>query len=307
MKKIFIVILGMVLSLTFCGKKDQPQNKKIQGISLLGKLLYSARPSEVLAEKHKIAEEKYEKNPHVVENIIWFGRRTAYLGEYKMAIQIFTEGIKKFPEDPRLYRHRGHRYISIRKFDKAIDDFKKAVKLTRGQKDRIEPDGMPNARNIPVSTLQGNIWYHLGLACYLKNDLKNALAFYKEGLKVAKNNDSIVSIIHWNYMALRRLREEEEAKELLKPVHAKMDIIENMAYHKLCLFYKGEIKLENLTGPNFSSIMNDAVLYGIGNWYLYNGKKEQAKEVYLKILAKKGWASFGYIAAEADFARIWKK
>jgi len=43
---------------------------------------------------------------------------------------------------------------------------------------QIEPDGLPNAKNIPISTLKGNIWYHLGLAYYLKGDFENALWAY---------------------------------------------------------------------------------------------------------------------------------
>ena len=45
----------------------------------------------------------------------------------------------------------------------------------------------------------------------------------------------------------------------------------------------------------------DAVQYGIANWHFYNGDGEQAKLELEKILAGKGWSSFGYIAAEADY------
>ncbi len=63
----------------------------------------------------------------------------------------------------------------IREFDRAIQDFEKAATLIEGTEDKIEPDGLPNAQNIPVSTLHTNIWYHLGLAYYLQHDLENAL------------------------------------------------------------------------------------------------------------------------------------
>ena len=36
--------------------------------------------------------------------------------------------------------------------------------MIAGKEDSIEPDGMPNPQNIPVSSLHTNIWYHLGLA-----------------------------------------------------------------------------------------------------------------------------------------------
>jgi hypothetical protein len=48
-------------------------------------------------------------------------------------------------------------------------------------------------------------------------------------------------------------------------MHPNMKVIENQVYHKLCLFYKGESPLENLTDPEFSDVMNDAMAYGVGN------------------------------------------
>ena len=97
--------------------------------SPLGKKLSPATPPPKLLEKYEQAKKDYLKDKHNVENIIWLGRRTAYLGRLKEAIQIYTDGIAKFPADARLYRHRGHRYISIREYDKAIQDFQKAVQL----------------------------------------------------------------------------------------------------------------------------------------------------------------------------------
>ena len=166
---------------------------------------------------------------------------------------------------------------------------------------------MPNSRrNIPVSSLHSNIWYHLGLAYYLKNDLENALRVYREAFKDSQNNDKLVSTTHWLYMTLRLLGRDKEAEQALQPIHADMEIIENMAYHRLCLLYKGEIQIDDLTDPEFSNIMNDAVAYGIGNWFYYNGEKDRAKDVFEKILRGQAWASFGYIAAEADFVRLFE-
>jgi len=45
--------------------------------------------------------------------------------------------------------------------------------------------------------------------------------------------------------------------------------------------------------------------YGVGNFLLYNGREDEARAVFEKITsAKSQWASFGYIAAEADLARL---
>ena len=43
--------------------------------------------------------------------------------------------------------------------------------------------------------------------------------------------------------------------------------------------------------------------YGIANWYYYNGETEKAKVMLEKILSGKQWASFGHIAAEADYRK----
>ena len=104
---------------------------------------------------------RYQANPNNPDAIIWLGRRLAYPGQFKEAIDVFSEGIRKFPNDARFYRHRGHRYITLRRIDLAIKDFKQAASLVKGKPDELEPDGQPNARNIPTSTLQFNIWYHL--------------------------------------------------------------------------------------------------------------------------------------------------
>jgi hypothetical protein len=86
-----------------------------------------------------------------------------------------------------------------------------------------------------------------------------------------------------------------------------MNVIENAAYHRLCLLYKGELAEEDVIGEDFSNIMNDAVAYGVANYHFYNGDKAKAKEILEEILGHDSWASFGYIAAEADFVREFKE
>lgn len=253
------------------------------------------------AYETKLAEAKsdYEKN-RTADSIIWFGRRVAYLGDYKGAINIFTEGISKFLKDARFYRHRGHRFITIRCFDEAIKDFETAANLIKGKPDEIEPDGLPNARNIPTSTLQSNIFYHLGLAYYLKGNFKKALNAYQECLKVSKNNDMAVATIHWLYMTLRRLGKVKEAEKTVAQVEDNLDLIENDDYYKLIKLYQGKLKPEDLLTNDANSLGNASVGYGVGNWFLYNGKRDEAMKVFRQITSGNQWASFGFIAAERE-------
>lgn len=252
------------------------------------------------------AKRVFDAAPNDADAMIWLGRRTAYLGEYKAAIGIFSDGIKKFPNDARMYRHRGHRYLTMRCVDDAIADFERAASLIKGKPDQIEPDGIPNAKNTPTSTLQSNIWYHLGLAYYLKGNFKKALAAYKECEKVSKNNDMRVATAYWHYMTLRRMGKEKDAKKVLEPFAGEIELIENTEYLKLIRLNRGEVKAEDLLGTirgDANTLGSASLGYGIGNYFLYNGDKEKAITIFKKIVEGDQWASFGYIAAEAELKR----
>ncbi len=272
---------------------------------MLGKPLVSAAPSAKLQENYLAAKKEYDSAPTDAEKLIWLGRRAGYTGRFNEAITLFSKGIEVHPKNPKFYRHRGHRYLTTRQIDKAILDFRKAAALTKNQPDEIEPDGQPNRLNKPLSTLQFNIWYHLGLAYYLKGDFKQALSAYEECLKRSRNNDdSLVATSDWLYMTLRRLNRDAEAKKVLDPITEKMDIIENTSYWNRLLMYKGLRTPESVLDPKGADDLTIATQgYGVGNWYLYNRQPEKANEIFNRVLAGKQWAAFGYLAAEAEIAR----
>jgi tetratricopeptide (TPR) repeat protein len=269
---------------------------------------------EVKPELSEETRKKYEANLAVAfeenaraknsaDTMIWLGRRIAYLGNYKDAIRTFTAAISNYPNDARLYRHRGHRFITLRCFDDAIVDLRKAATLVKGKPDEVEPDGIPNAKNIPTSTLQSNIWYHLGLAYYLKHDFKNALKAYEEAEKVSKTADMLVATKHWQYMTLRRLGKKDEANRSVEPIAADLEIIENGDYYSLVKLYKGVESGEKLL-QQFDSqpdnVSKASLGYGLGNRYLYHNMKADANKIFRQIVSGKQWASFGYIAAETE-------
>src|ERR1043166_6071865 len=111
--------------------------------------------------------------------------------------------------------------------------------LRAGKSDEVEPDGLPNARNVPTGTLHSNIWYHLALARHLKGGFTRALAAYREAEKVSKNPDMLVATTHWLYMTLRRLGREKEAARVVLAIKPDLDVIENGDYLKLIRLYQG--------------------------------------------------------------------
>ncbi|UJH68922.1 tetratricopeptide repeat protein [Allomuricauda sp. SCSIO 65647] len=305
-----------LLAILVLGCKQTPKTptaKKVQidtlqGQSLLGKPLVSPKLRPIDDKKVKNYEKAlavYKQHPDSAETKIWLGRRLAYLGDYQKAIKAYTEGIEKFPEDARFYRHRGHRYISTRQLDLAIEDLEKGATLIQGTADVVEPDGIPNRLNQPVSSLHTNIYYHLGLAYYLKGNWNKALEHFQQCFDASTNDDMRVASSHWLYMILQRMERPEDAEKILEPITADMETIESDGYHRLLLFYKGELEETALSGSG-SIGSSEAVRYGIAHWYQYNGDANKAKTLYEELLASGTWAGFGYIAAEAELAR-WPK
>ncbi|MBA3889557.1 MAG: tetratricopeptide repeat protein [Gemmatimonadaceae bacterium] len=287
-----------------------PSPRTVQAISLLGDTLRSFPLTDAARARYErdlaAARAAYANAPADADSVIWFGRRLAYLGRIREAIEVYSRGIALHPDDPWMYRHRGHRYVSMREFDRAIADFERAATLMDGRPDEVEPDGQPNAQNTPIGTLKSNVWYHLGLAHYLEGDFAAAVPIYRREMEEASNDDRRVSTAHWLYMSLRRLGRDAEAADVIARIPSRMNVIENDTYHHLLLMYKGEMPVDSVLKPDASgemSVTDATAAYGIGNWHLSNGRRAEAERIFRRILAGGQWGAFGYIAAEAELAR----
>ena len=281
-----------------------------EAVSLLGAPLYA--PELPLETRQRLeaqlseAYDAYERDPDNADAILWLGRRVAYLGRYRDAIAIFGEGIRKHPGDPRFYRHRGHRYITTRDFDRAVSDLDHAARLIARRPIEIEPDGIPNARNEPRTTLQFNVWYHLGLAYYLRGEFPHAQYSFRNALTLSRNDDERVAAIDWLYMSLRRLRRDAEAAQVLAAVRPEMDVVENQAYHRRLMMYQGRVAPDSLLAAGGDATTLATQGYAVGNWHLYNGRPEQAEEIFWRVTSAENWTPFGYIASEAELRRLLK-
>jgi tetratricopeptide (TPR) repeat protein len=308
----FLLPFLFVLLAFACTKpsdKDEALDQPV-AVSLDGKLFYEPErtPEQQgrLDSLLNIARDNFESDPSE-ENYIWYGRREGYLMHLHEAVAIFTEGLEKYPDSYRLYRHRGHRYISMRKFELAIADLEKAALLMKDKPLEVEPDGQPNKLNQPLSTTQFNVWYHLGLAHYLKGEFDKAETAYLNCLEVSENDDSRVAVYDWLYMIYRRQGEIADAEAILENVTSDMKIIENDSYYLRLKMYKGLKKPEDLLVADSTKEDYDLSMatqgYGVGNWFLYNGDTARARDTFSRVTAGKMFAAFGFIAAEAELAR----
>lgn len=253
------------------------------------------------------ARAAWERHPTNADSIIWYGRRVGYTGDFAKAVAIYTEGLRHHPDEPRLLRHRGHRYISLRDFPRAIADLSRAREIVAGTPDEVEPDGQPNARGIPTSTLHGNIRYHLALAYYVTGDFEQALPVWAEDARLARNHDHQVAATYWWVLTLAQLRRHDDAQAALAPIQADWDIIENGSYHRLLLWMKGELEEKGLIATNATPLEVQTIGNGIGQWHAANGRRAEAESAFRSVLETGPSASFGFIAAEAGLARVQRR
>jgi tetratricopeptide (TPR) repeat protein len=282
--------------------KKQPVVVSLSGISYY-EPQWAPDVKAKLDSNLNIARKNFASDPSE-DNYIWLGRRLAYLYKFDSAIKVFSKGLEEYPRSYKLLRHRGHRYITIRKFDNAIEDLERATELMKGLPIEPEPDGAPNKFNIQLSNTQFNVWYHLGLVHYLKGEFGKSEHAYLECLKVSNNDDLLAATVDWLYMTYRRAGKHAEAKKILSLIPDQMNIIENESYFKRLNLYKGKLKPEDVL--NVSDEIEDADLlvatqgYGVGNWYLVNGDTAKANEIFEKVVEGKHFSAFGFIAAEVE-------
>lgn len=290
---LFIATNNLAFAQKNCGDKPYPAPSISDSVK------------NVFESNLRSAERKYKTDSTNDEHIIWYGRRLAYLGKYKEAIDIYTKGISFNPNNARFYRHRGHRYITLRCYDNAIADLKKAVELVREQVDEIEEDGIPNERNFPTSTLHTNIYYHLGLAYYLKGDNRQALLAWEKCLDISDNDDMKVASLNWLNLVLRKMGRQKDAEKHLEEIRTDTEIIENHDYYDILLMYKSgkDDKLVEKT-QNQETLSNATLGYALGSYYQLKGHKQKARDLFEKVVAGKQWSSFGFIAAEEELAKM---
>jgi tetratricopeptide (TPR) repeat protein len=206
---------------------------------------------------------------------------------YQQAIDAYSEGLFRDPFNALLYRHRGHRFISTRRFEAAAADLELSS--------RLDP------RN-------WDTWYHLGLAHYLSGNFDRAELAYLECYELTRDGDdgALVAVSDWLWMTLMRQGKEDKAWQIQEKIEADMEVGENTSYHRRLLMYKGELDPENLITDDAADLEIATSGYGIGNYYLVTGHRDKAIDMFKKVVAGSYWPAFGFIAAEAELSRIGK-
>jgi tetratricopeptide (TPR) repeat protein len=281
---------------------SQDPTAEPQAMSLFGDPLYAVQDTSGVIEE---ADAALAQAPDDVELLIAAGRVRRNFQQYRQAVALYTRAAELAPEDWRPYRYRGHRHISLRAFDAAIQDLEAARQL---------------------APLNWDVAYHLGLAYFLAGRFVDASDEYQRCLGLADDEAAVaaeaagfrscsqnnadpgsrVAMTEWAVRAALRSGREALASELLDGIPEDLEIGANLPYYHDLLFYKGLKTADELLAPD-SPYRLETVGYGVANWYLAQGDTVAAVELLEEVASHPQWAGFGRIAAEAELVRLGRR
>ncbi|MEO8359777.1 MAG: tetratricopeptide repeat protein [Vicinamibacteria bacterium] len=220
--------------------------------------------------------------PRNVSRIIDLGVALSGARQFREAIDVFTRGLEIQPDNALLLRWRGHRYISVREFERARVDLTRAAKL--------DP------------SIYG-IWFHLGVVQYLSGEFTDAAASFTHAQPMAPDANELAGSTDWLWMSLSRAGRSAEAKAVLD---RRSDTLpKDYAYTRRLQLYAGAVAPENLlTAADTDDVQIATLSYGLGNWYLIRGDKTRARAYFERAVASGGWPGFGFILAEVELKRL---
>ena len=217
-----------------------------------------------------------------VDRIIQLGVAQSGARRYREAIATFTRGLTIAPDHALLYRWRGHRHLSLREFDRAMDD------LTRGAR---------------LDSTNYGIWYHLGIVRYARGDFAGAVDAFQRAQPRAPDADELAASTDWLWMSLSRAGRAALAQAMLD--RRPDSLPTTNAYARRLQLYRGQIGPDDvLTAADTGDIAVATLSYGVGNWYVVRGDTTRARDWFERSIRSGGWPAFGFIISEIELRRL---
>ena len=230
------------------------------------------------------AQAALDADPRNIQRFIALGVAQSGARQFREAIATFTRGLAIAPNDPMLYRWRGHRYISVREFDKAQAD------LTRGYE---------------LDSTNYGILFHLGVLRFIQGNFSAAATLFTKAQPLAPDGGERAGSTDWLWMSLARAGRTAEATAMLARRPDTLPAPPGYAYVQRLRLYRGEITRDQLLTPADTADVQIATLsYGLGNWLMVRGDTAGAKAAFQRAVASGGWPGFGFIVSEAELQRM---
>jgi len=221
-------------------------------------------------------------DPRNVDRFIDVAVAQSGVRQFREAIETLTRGLAIAPNHAMLYRWRGHRHLSVREMDRAMED------LTRGFR---------------LDSTNYGILYHLGIVRYARADFDGAADAFVRAQPRAPDAGELAGATDWLWMSLSRAGRTAEAQAMLDRRPDSLAVTN--AYARRLELYRGRNGPDEVITPADTADVQLATLsYGIGNWYLLRGDTARARDWFERSVASGGWPAFGFIVSEFELRRL---
>jgi len=293
-----LALLALLLSATLPGAKAEDTVTETLIGTPITEPAWSAATRARLEKDLEIARAVMAVAPEREESHIWLGRRLGYLARYGEAIDVFTRALEQFPDSYKLLRFRGRHLARNRQFDRAVADYRRAAGLVEGIQDSYEPDGIINARHQYLGSYRSNIHYYLGQTSWAVGDYQATLDGMTRAAAepLVQHDDRRVATGFWQYLALRKLGRDDEARDTIDSIPEGLELVENHDYYQGIRFFKGTAtEQEILSGRGLNSTFAVAMVH------LFDGDTEHAARMLHDLVAE---SPQGYWPAETELLRL---
>ena len=230
------------------------------------------------------AEAALAANPRTVDTLIALGVAQSGARQFREAIATFSKGLEFAPKHAMLYRWRGHRYLSVREFDKADADLTKCL---------------------GIDSNNYGCLFHLGIVNFARGDFNRAVDLFTRAQPRAPDAGELAGSTDWLWMSMMRAGKSKEAAAMLARRPDSLQAAPGYAYVTRLKLYRDEITPEQVfTSSDTADVQVATLSYGIGNWYLVRGDTATAKTWFDRAVKSGGWPGFGFIVSEIELRRL---
>ncbi|MPM01893.1 hypothetical protein SDC9_48133 [bioreactor metagenome] len=203
-------------------------------------------------------------------------------GQYRFgeSAQEYTDAMKIRSDDPMLHIRLAGTYLTLRRFNEAMDEYRRSLSLGMSEKTAAYPMG---------------VWY------YLREDYKTAAEWFEKCLPCG--DEMAIAVIYWHTLSCYRAGLDAS---LLQTYHADMKVGHHTAYCLAVSVFAAGILPEDAATQiesNTDNLNYVISMYGLCGYLEHIGKQVDAQEYLQKLLARDSiWPCISYLAAWNDRA-----
>jgi hypothetical protein len=145
--------------------------------------------------------------------------------------------------------------------------------------------------------------YHLGVLRLVRGDFNAGADAFARAQPRAPDAGELAGATDWRWMSLMRAGRTAEAAAML--ARRPDSLATTVAYGWRLALYRGALGPASvITAADSDDVQRATLHYGLGNWYLVRGDTARARAEFREAVGSGGWPAFGFIAAEAELARM---